>query len=81
MAWQRGYMTAVPDFANEPRALALRRWAESTVFAWAREIRGVGRAGLLYTELLRADALARHLAHLAAMGNSSAALPSTISAV
>ena len=69
------------DFATEPRALALRRWAESTVFAWARELRGVGRAGLLYAELSRADALARHPAHLAAMGKSSAALRGTISAV
>ena len=41
----------------------------------------MGRAGLLYAELSRADALARHLAHLAAMGKSSAALRGTISAV
>ena len=34
----------------------------------------MGRAGLLYAELSRADALARHLAHPAAMGKSSAAL-------
>ena len=26
------------DFVTEPRALALRRWAESTVFARAREL-------------------------------------------
>ena len=36
------------DFATDPRALVHRRWAESTVFAWARELRGV--AGLLYAE-------------------------------
>ena len=45
-------------FATEPRALALRRWAESTVFACARELRGVGRAVLLYAEQSRGDALA-----------------------
>ena len=41
----------------------------------------MGRAGLLYAELSREDALARHLAHLAAMGKSSAALRGTILAV
>ena len=41
----------------------------------------MGRAGLLYAELSRADALARHLAHPAAIGKSSAALRGTISAV
>ena len=51
------------------------------MFAWARELRGVDRAGLLYAELSRAEALARHLAHLVAMGKSSAALRGTISAV
>ena len=40
----RVYDLWAADFAVEPRALALRRWAESTVFAWARELRGVGRA-------------------------------------
>ena len=77
----RVYALWAADFATEPRALALRQRAESTVFAWARELRGVGRTGLLYAELSRADALARHLAHLAAMGKSSAALRGTISAV
>ena len=77
----RVYDLWAADFAAEPRALALRRWAESTVFAWARELRGVGHAGLLYAEQSRADALARHLAHLAATGKSSAALCGTISAV
>ena len=38
------------DFATEPRAVALRRWAESMVFAWAWKLKGVGRAGLLYVE-------------------------------
>ena len=38
----------------------------------------MGHAGLLYAELSRADALARHLA---AMGRSSVALRGTISAV
>ena len=71
----------VADITTEPRALALRRWAESTVFAWPRELRGVGRAGLLYAEQSCADALARHLAHLAATGKSSAALRGTISAI
>ena len=42
---------------------------------------GMGRAGLLYAELSRADALARQVAHLAPMGKSSAALRGTISAV
>ena len=69
------------DFAIEPRALALRRWAESTEFAWARELRGVDRAGLLYAERSRADALARHLVHLAATGKSSASLRGTMLAV
>ena len=64
------YDSWAADFATAPRALALRRWAESTVFAWARELRGVGRAGLLYVEQSRADALARHLAHLAATGKA-----------
>ena len=77
----RAYDLRAADFVTEPRAFALRRWAESTVFAWARELRGVGRAGLLYAQLSRADALARHLAHLAAMAKSSEALHSTISAV
>ena len=58
------------DFATEPRALALQHWAESTVFAWARELRSVSRAGLLYAEQSHADALARHVAHLAATGKS-----------
>ena len=41
----------------------------------------MGRAGLLNAELLRVDALARHVAHLGAMGKSSAALRGTISAI
>ena len=41
----------------------------------------MSREGLLYAEQSRADALARHLAHLTAMGKSSAALRGTISAV
>ena len=41
----------------------------------------MGRSGLLYAEVSRAHALARHVAHLAAMGKSSAALRGTISAV
>ena len=77
----RVYDPWAADFATEPWALALQRWAESTVFAWVRELRGVGRAGLLYTEQSRADALARPLVHLAATGRSSAGLRGTISAV
>ena len=69
------------DFATEPRAFALRCWAESTMFAWARELRHIGRAGLLYAQQLRVDALARHLVYLAATGKSLAALRGTISAV
>ena len=57
------------DFATEPRPLALRRWVESTVFAWAQELRGVGRAGVLYAEQPRVDALAGHLAHLQQWGS------------
>ena len=75
------YVLWAADFTTEPRALALRRWAESTVLAWARELRGVGRVGLLYAEQLRADALARHLAHLEATGKCSAALRGTVSPV
>ena len=41
----------------------------------------MGRPGLLYAELSRANALARNLAHLAAMRKSKAALRGTISAV
>ena len=68
------------DFATEPQALALQRWAESTVLAWVRELRGIGCAGLWYAEQSRADALARHLVHLVATGKSSVALWGTISA-
>ena len=73
-----GVATTVYDlwaahFATDSRALALRRWADSTVLAWARELRGVGCVGLLYVEQSRANALAGHLAHLAATGKSSAA--------
>ena len=67
----RVYDLSAADFPTELRALALRYWAEGTVFARAREPKGVGRA----------DALARHVAHLAAMGESSAVLRGTISAV
>ena len=73
----RVYDLWAADFAAEPRALALWRLAESTVFAWVRELRGVGRAGLLHAEQSPAGALARHLAHLPATGKSSAALRGT----
>ena len=69
------------DYGREPPALTLQRWAESTVFTWARELRLVGRAGLLDAECFRAEALARHLVHLAAAGKPPAALRGTISAV
>ena len=64
-------------FATEPRALAFQRRAKSTMFAWAQELRHVGRAALLYAEQSRVDALARHLAHLIAARKPSAALRGT----
>ena len=75
------YDLRAANFATEPWALAVCRCAESTVFAWARQLRGVCRAGLLYVEQSRADALARHVVHLAATGKFSAGLWGTMSAV
>ena len=46
-----------------------------------RELRGAGRARLLYAEQSRAGALSQHVVHLAATGKSSTALRGTILAV
>ena len=69
------------DYGCDPRGLALRRWAESMVFAWARELRSVQLARLLYARSSKAEALAWHLVPLAAAGKPSAAPCGTISAV
>ena len=74
-------LTTAEDYGRNPRALALRRWAESTVFPWAREVRLVGQAGLLYAECSKAEALARYLVQMAQASRPSAALCGTISAV
>ena len=58
------------DFAVEPRALALRCRAESTVFVWAQGLGVVARVGLLYAAWTRVDALAWHRAHLTATWQS-----------
>ena len=63
------------------QALALGRWAPSTVDSWAGLLRGLSVTATKYPEFTRAQVLAQHIRLLAAQGRKSVTIRGLLSAV